>query len=310
METMKDDDKNINIVIWIMAAIPFALTLILATLFYSRFGVCVSERPVPNTFDSTHEFSCLFTTAIEQWGQTGDFFGGILNPFIGLITMGLVIISIKQNQKALKQSQIALGQNETALKQNEIALRNSRDELKISNQVMSDQKDLMAFDLKHRILLDILKDIRFEETKERTISNAMRVDVKYNLNRASRFYIRSQLNDDLTKEIDKGIASDFTRIAADLGYLFIGIRSVYLSFPINSEFRETIALSLSIHIRSTTLYAYALYLLNGSDLAAVDDSVGRIEVAEILVHSLKVSGHYAQVEVLTLRIDKLKQSEN
>lgn len=192
---MKDEDKSVNGMILLMAAIPFALTLILATLYYLRFGFCVSDEPVPNSLVFTRDVSCLFTSAIEQWGQTGDFFGGILNPFIGLITMGLVIISIKQNQKALKQSQIALSQNEKALEQNELALRSSKEELKISNQVMSDQKDLMAFDLKHRILLDILKDIRSEEIKDRTFISAGSSRVSYDLNKSSIFYIGLQLKE-------------------------------------------------------------------------------------------------------------------
>jgi hypothetical protein len=66
-----------------------------------------------------------FNTKLDEWGQTGDFFGGILNPFFTFIGLILVIQTIKQNQQALKL--------------NEKELKLSREELQKSNEALQSQ---------------------------------------------------------------------------------------------------------------------------------------------------------------------------
>jgi len=57
-------------------------------------------------------------TAVETWGQTGDFFGGIINPFFTLLGLIFVGITIRQNEKEIKLSSDALQtQVDTAEKQ-------------------------------------------------------------------------------------------------------------------------------------------------------------------------------------------------
>ena len=69
--------------------------------------------------------NCHVLPNIEMWGQTGDFFGGVLNPFFTLVGLFFVIKTIKQNQQALEQS--------------EIELQLSRAELKKSNEALQSQ---------------------------------------------------------------------------------------------------------------------------------------------------------------------------
>lgn len=68
---------------------------------------------------------CYVLPDIEKWGQTGDFFGGVLNPFFTLVGLFFVIVTIQQNQQALKQ--------------NEIELQLSREELKKSSEALQSQ---------------------------------------------------------------------------------------------------------------------------------------------------------------------------
>jgi hypothetical protein len=76
--------------------------------------------------------SCSLSTTLEKWGQTGDFFGGILNPFLTFVGLIFVIMTIKQNEKALKQ-------NQEALKLSETELQFSREELKKSSEALQEQ---------------------------------------------------------------------------------------------------------------------------------------------------------------------------
>lgn len=81
------------------------------------------------------------STAPGDWGAFGDYFGGILNPIVGMITLALVAITLKltrealiQNEKALDQAKDALEQGEKVIKQNADELKASRDELKASRE--------------------------------------------------------------------------------------------------------------------------------------------------------------------------------
>lgn len=38
------------------------------------------------------------------WGQTGDFFGGVLNPVFGFLSLIALLITLQQTEKSLKQS--------------------------------------------------------------------------------------------------------------------------------------------------------------------------------------------------------------
>lgn len=67
------------------------------------------------------------SVSVADWGQFGDFFGGFINPIVGLVTVVLFAAS-------LKQSQIAISQSEQALKQNEKILTATLEELKITRQ--------------------------------------------------------------------------------------------------------------------------------------------------------------------------------
>jgi len=72
------------------------------------------------------------TDDLERWGQTGDFFGGILNPLFGLLSVIALVLTLRQNQKALSQNQEALAQGEEALRQTREEMEKSREEMRRS----------------------------------------------------------------------------------------------------------------------------------------------------------------------------------
>jgi hypothetical protein len=51
----------------------------------------------------------------STWGEFGDFMGGVVNPIIGLCTVWLLTVSLKQNQIALQQARDELGLAREAL---------------------------------------------------------------------------------------------------------------------------------------------------------------------------------------------------
>jgi len=57
-----------------------------------------------STFCGDDTSKCELIPDIEIWGQTGDFFGGVLNPFFTFVGLLFVGITIIQNQQALNQS--------------------------------------------------------------------------------------------------------------------------------------------------------------------------------------------------------------
>lgn len=71
------------------------------------------------------KFGIGYWGTIEKWAQTGDFFGGILNPIFALLSLVLIAFTLRQNQKALEQNKDALEINNTELSLSRDELRNS-----------------------------------------------------------------------------------------------------------------------------------------------------------------------------------------
>lgn len=92
----------------LILGIAFAVTCAIGYIVYRKFGELLPS-----------------VATREQWGATGDFFGGILNPAFSLITVFLLLITLVQNQKALESSR------------DELAL--SRKEMQDSNKALSAQ---------------------------------------------------------------------------------------------------------------------------------------------------------------------------
>lgn len=56
-----------------------------------------------------------FSTDHAVCGQFGDFMGGLVNPIVGLLTVGMLVLSIRQSNLALRQTSKALAQTKEEL---------------------------------------------------------------------------------------------------------------------------------------------------------------------------------------------------
>ncbi|TKB57604.1 putative phage abortive infection protein [Ferrimonas aestuarii] len=61
-------------------------------------------------------FGIGYWDEVSDWGATGDFFGGILNPFFAFLSLILLVYTLYQNQKALENNseELALSRKELA----------------------------------------------------------------------------------------------------------------------------------------------------------------------------------------------------
>lgn len=55
-------------------------------------------------------------TATDKWGQLGDFFGGVLNPVIGLATIYLLVQSVTLQRRELAATRIAMEETKDEMK--------------------------------------------------------------------------------------------------------------------------------------------------------------------------------------------------
>lgn len=66
---------------------------------------CVYRSHFPGDWSTTH----------SVWGEFGDFMGGVINPLIGLCTIWLLTVSLKQSNLALAQANAELELTRTIL---------------------------------------------------------------------------------------------------------------------------------------------------------------------------------------------------
>lgn len=83
------------------------------------------------------------TNELSRWGQTGDFFGGVLNPVFGFLTVILLLRTLQQTERSLKQS--------------EEELKLSREEMKRSADALSEQSKDLKQQTFERTFFDLLR---------------------------------------------------------------------------------------------------------------------------------------------------------
>lgn len=80
------------------------------------------------------------SSASGDWGTFGDFLGGVLNPIVGLINMAFVMLTLRQNHKALNQNAEEIRLATSEAKQ---AREAQQGMLGIEKQNLSDRNDLL-----------------------------------------------------------------------------------------------------------------------------------------------------------------------
>jgi tetratricopeptide (TPR) repeat protein len=81
----------------------FGLCLLLVAIHFSisSFGDCVNNLKTTCTDNEWADYRAA-------WGQFGDFMGGMVNPFLGLLTVYLLVTELRQSRAAQERSEIAL----------------------------------------------------------------------------------------------------------------------------------------------------------------------------------------------------------
>lgn len=113
--------------------IPWLKTIIFCALFFGLTSICAY----------IYQFGIGLWDTPEKWGSLGDFFGGVLNPFLAFLSLILLLITLNQNQKALAQNKIALDQNKDALEINSQELELTRQEVSGSREALEAQAAIL-----------------------------------------------------------------------------------------------------------------------------------------------------------------------
>jgi len=101
----------VALIFWIPSLLHFCTTL-------------AKEGPIPWVRDA-------LSVDIGKWGQFGDFFGGLLNPAVGIATIYLILINVR-----LQKRELSLALQE---------MKNSNESLKIQNQAINIQNFQSTF---------------------------------------------------------------------------------------------------------------------------------------------------------------------
>lgn len=90
-----------------------------------------------------YKFDWRITSDLTRWGQTGDFFGGVLNPMFGLLSLLALLATLRQTEKSQQQS--------------EEELRLSREEMKRSADALSEQSRDLKQQTFERTFFELLR---------------------------------------------------------------------------------------------------------------------------------------------------------
>lgn len=87
---------------------------------------------------------------LESFGLTGDFFGGVLNPFLSFLALLALVITLRQTDMSLRQNQVSLEQS-----QNELEL--SRQEMQRLADAQVEQANSVKIQAFEQTFFELLK---------------------------------------------------------------------------------------------------------------------------------------------------------
>ncbi|WP_331344159.1 hypothetical protein [Cellvibrio sp. UBA7661] len=101
-DTTKDQQSNtpsLDRFIW-TAIFVFGLCFLLAAIHFSvsSFNECINE--LENTCENNE-----WADYRAAWGQFGDFMGGMVNPFLGLLTVYLLVTELRESRSAQERNE-------------------------------------------------------------------------------------------------------------------------------------------------------------------------------------------------------------
>jgi hypothetical protein len=172
---------------------------------------------------------------LESWGQFGDFFGGILNPIIGLSSVILLAYTLRQNNHALSMTKQELA--------------NSTAQLKISGNALAEQSRVMKHDQTLNLVFRILD--KFDSSLNELSSG--------NGEHKEKIAFRAQLLRDGNWDQAMG---QFSRVRdVDSLVYFVALNLKFLTKPLtNHEDKvNTYTIAFSYLNRDMLLYYYVLW---------------------------------------------------
>jgi len=207
-----------QIFVWIIIILVITAVLLIALFLASKY------------YSNVYPL-ILVSNKSGDWGAFGDFFGGILNPVFGLISVSLILVTIWQQKSALAQTtkQINLSVEEMTKsvaaqeKQAELSEKQLKelmkkteldDSIRVLNNLINDLKssideDLVCFHNKSakRSLKSQLMDLNNRNNAEQKKDFFRLHDYSYRHFKEIYEYAESVLSD--LKVIDKGITYNY-----------------------------------------------------------------------------------------------------
>jgi hypothetical protein len=132
-----------------------ALQLILFVFLVSLFAY------VANFSWPFKEVKGVLSGSTGTWGEFGDYLGGVVNPMVGVITIWLLTVSLKQSQQEMALTRKALQYAEASQKATEAALR---EQIEVTQQARDVNNAVALFELLDAKFIGLEKDIRATRT--------------------------------------------------------------------------------------------------------------------------------------------------
>ena len=117
------------------------------------------------------KFGGGYWDTIEEWAQTGDFFGGILNPIFAFFSLILIAYTLFQNKKAIEQNATALSTSNEELQLSRIEHSKSVEALRGQVEQFNFQRFENTFFNMLSLQNEILDEMEFNTESLSTFKN-------------------------------------------------------------------------------------------------------------------------------------------
>jgi len=169
----------------------------------------------------------------EQWGQLGDYLGGVLNPVFGFLSVFALLVALVLQTRELKLSREALKLSQEELKATREEQAKSAAALALQNEAIRKQSFEQTFFAMLRVLSERLEDATFSSSARahiasskgpaalRAVTGALAADVRVGLHREGGYspYLSEVMGGVLSGMQVSGFAEYARTLSAILEYL-------------------------------------------------------------------------------------------
>jgi uncharacterized membrane protein len=128
---LKDFIKNQDNQMWLFIALLIAAVLFFVVSTFSIYSRAFGHYAIPDTASHSN-----LSNIRAEWGQIGDFFGGILNPLFGFVSLFALLVTIAYQARSLRISseELRLSREELSKSSTALAAQNKAIELQSFEQ--------------------------------------------------------------------------------------------------------------------------------------------------------------------------------